>query len=70
LFIEDSGDIKIGLVAKGHIVGTCRALKPLSQLLLRTSLTEIVEGGPFLFITMFILKDRGSMLASEADPIP
>jgi len=70
LFIEDNGDIKIGLVAKGHIVRACRALKPLCQLLLRTFLTQKVKEGPFLYITMFILKDRSSMLASEADPIP
>jgi len=53
-----------------HIVRTLRALKPLCKLLLRTFLTEITKGGPFLFITMFILKDGSLLLASEADTIP
>jgi hypothetical protein len=53
-----------------HIVRTLRALQPLRELLLRTFLTEIVKEGPFLFITMFILKDRGHPFASEADTIP
>jgi hypothetical protein len=47
-----------------------RALKPLCKLLLGTFLTEIAKDGPFLFITMFILKDESFLLASEADTIP
>src|SRR5258707_14741923 len=70
LFIEDRSDVEICLVAKMDIVGTRCALQPLRQLLLRTFLTEIVKDGPFLFITMLILKDRSSMFASEADMIP
>jgi hypothetical protein len=70
LFIEDSCDIKFGLVAEVDIIRTFRALKPFRQLLLRTSLTEIAEDGQFLFITMFIFKDRGPLLTSGTDTIP
>src|SRR2546430_15586078 len=45
LFIEDSCDIKIGLVAELDIIRTFRALKPFRQLLLCASLTEIAEDG-------------------------
>jgi len=45
-------------------------LKPLHHLLLCTLLTEIVKERPLLVITMFILKNRGRLLAAEADSIP
>jgi hypothetical protein len=70
LFIEDGGDVKIRLITKMHIVGTRRALKPLRQLFLSAFLTEIAEDGSFLFILMFILKDRGRLLALKANTIP
>jgi hypothetical protein len=70
LFIEDTCDVKIGLIAKMDIVGALRALKPFRQLLLRTLLAEIVKGWPSLFVLMLILKDRSHMFASETDTIP
>src|SRR5690349_17088123 len=70
LFIEDDCTIKVGLVAQMHGVGTRRALQPLRQLLLGTSLTQIAKDGSFLLITMFVLKDRGRLLASVAHAIP
>jgi len=66
LFIEDGCDVKVSLIAKMHIIGALSALKPLGKLLLRAFLTKIVKDGPFLFI----LKDRGRLLASRADTIP
>jgi hypothetical protein len=70
LFIEEGCDVKVRLVAKMHIVGARLALQPLRKLLLRTSLAKIAKDRPFLFIPMFILKGRGRLLASGADPIP
>jgi hypothetical protein len=70
LFIGDDCNIKVSQVAKLYIVRTLRALKPFRKLLLCTSLTEIAKGRPFLFITMFIIKDRSRLLTSPAEMIP
>src|SRR5579875_1805209 len=70
LFIEDSCNVKVCLVAKMHVVRTLRALQPLRKFLLRAFLTEIVKGKSLLFVMMFIFKDWGRPLASEAGPIP
>jgi hypothetical protein len=70
LFIEDGCDVKVRLVGKMHIVGTRLASQPLRKLLLRTSLAKIAKDRPFLFTPLFILKDRGCLLATEADTIP
>jgi hypothetical protein len=45
-------------------------LKPLRQLFLRTFLTKIIKERESPLFTIFIFKDRGSLLTSEADAIP
>lgn len=68
--IIDGCKIKVRHRAKAHIIRAVLTLQPLSQLFLRTSLTQVIKVRASLLIAVFMLENGDSLLAARTETIP